>query len=182
MPISSSARAADSGVTCTATPSASSTSAEPQRDDTDRLPCFAIGTPAAAATRAAAVEMLKVPGAVAAGAAGVDHVRRDDAGCGSRAPASPPRLPRSRPRSRPWPPAPRAAPPGIPARSRRPSAARTATPSRARERSRPAIQRSSASRSGAVGAAAGIDAAGVVIGRALPPRRARALRARGIAP
>ena len=42
------------------TPSASSTSADPHRDDTARLPCLAIGTPAAAATSAAEVEMLNV--------------------------------------------------------------------------------------------------------------------------
>ena len=43
------------------TPSASSTSAEPDRDVIARLPCFATGTPAAATTRAAVVEMLNVP-------------------------------------------------------------------------------------------------------------------------
>ena len=42
------------------TPSASRTSADPHRDETDRLPCLATGTPPAAATRAAAVEMLIV--------------------------------------------------------------------------------------------------------------------------
>ena len=41
-------------------PSASSTSADPDCDDTERLPCFATPAPAAAATSAAAVEMLKV--------------------------------------------------------------------------------------------------------------------------
>src|SRR5919204_653579 len=41
-------------------PSASSTSAEPQADETARLPCLATPAPAAAATRAAAVEMLIV--------------------------------------------------------------------------------------------------------------------------
>ena len=41
-------------------PSASSTSAEPELDDTARLPCFATPAPAAAATSAAAVEMLSV--------------------------------------------------------------------------------------------------------------------------
>ena len=42
------------------TPRAASTSAEPLRLVMPRLPCLATGTPAAAATRAAAVEMLKV--------------------------------------------------------------------------------------------------------------------------
>ena len=42
------------------TPSASSTSAAPERDVTPRLPCFATGTPAPATTKAAVVEMLKV--------------------------------------------------------------------------------------------------------------------------
>ena len=41
-------------------PSASSTSAEPETELTARLPCFATAPPAAAATSAAAVEMLKV--------------------------------------------------------------------------------------------------------------------------
>ena len=40
---------------------ASRTSAEPQAEVTARLPCLATVAPAAAATRAAAVEMLKVP-------------------------------------------------------------------------------------------------------------------------
>ena len=40
---------------------------------TARLPCLATVAPAAAATRAAAVEMLKVPRGVGAGAAGVDE-------------------------------------------------------------------------------------------------------------
>ncbi len=43
------------------TPSASKTSADPQRLDTDRLPCLATGTPHAASTIAAAEEMLNVP-------------------------------------------------------------------------------------------------------------------------
>ena len=42
------------------TPSASSTSAEPQCDDAARLPCLATGTPAPATTIAATVEMLNV--------------------------------------------------------------------------------------------------------------------------
>ena len=44
-----------------ATPSASRTSAEPQAEVMARFPCLATGTPAAATTSAAAVEMLKVP-------------------------------------------------------------------------------------------------------------------------
>ena len=43
------------------TPRAASRSAEPERDDSARLPCLATGTPQPAATSAAAVEMLKVP-------------------------------------------------------------------------------------------------------------------------
>lgn len=42
------------------TPNASSTSALPQRLETERLPCLATAAPAAAATKAAAVEMLNV--------------------------------------------------------------------------------------------------------------------------
>ena len=41
-------------------PSASSTSALPDFDDTERLPCLATRAPAAAATNIAAVEMLNV--------------------------------------------------------------------------------------------------------------------------
>ena len=41
-------------------PSASSTSADPEAEDTARFPCFATPAPAAAATRAAVVEMLNV--------------------------------------------------------------------------------------------------------------------------
>src|SRR6185312_9399434 len=43
-------------------PSASSTSAEPDLEVAERLPCLATGQPAAAATRAAVVETLKVEG------------------------------------------------------------------------------------------------------------------------
>ena len=43
------------------TPSASSTSAVPVREDMLRLPCLATGTPQAATTNAAAVETLSVP-------------------------------------------------------------------------------------------------------------------------
>ena len=42
------------------TPRASSTSALPERLEIERLPCLATGIPAAAATRAVAVEILKV--------------------------------------------------------------------------------------------------------------------------
>ena len=42
-------------------PRASRTSAEPHEEVTARLPCLATLAPAAAATRAAAVEMLKLP-------------------------------------------------------------------------------------------------------------------------
>ena len=62
-------------------PSASSTSAEPEADETARFPCLATPAPAAAATIAAAVEMLIVR-AVAAGAGGVDEVVA--AGCTGR--------------------------------------------------------------------------------------------------
>ena len=53
-------RATCSGVSPMFTPSASSTSALPDLLDTERLPCLATLAPAAAATKAAAVEMLKV--------------------------------------------------------------------------------------------------------------------------
>ena len=68
-PTSSMQSATSAGVRSMRTPSASSTSAVPARDDIARLPCLATMTPAAAATSAPAVEMLKVCGAVAAGAA-----------------------------------------------------------------------------------------------------------------
>jgi hypothetical protein len=47
-------------VIATFTPSASSTSALPDFDDTERPPCFATRAPAPAATNAAVVEMLNV--------------------------------------------------------------------------------------------------------------------------
>ena len=50
------------------TPSAVSTSAEPDFEERARLPCLATGTPQPATTSAAAVEMLKRARAVAAGA------------------------------------------------------------------------------------------------------------------
>ncbi len=55
-------------------PSASSTSAEPDRDETARLPCLATPAPAQAAASAAVVEMLNVDGAVASRSGGVDEV------------------------------------------------------------------------------------------------------------
>ena len=61
MPTRSITAATRPGGTLLVTPSASSTSALPQREETARLPCLATGMPAPAATRAAAVEMLKVP-------------------------------------------------------------------------------------------------------------------------
>jgi hypothetical protein len=69
-------------------PRASSTSAEPDFDETPRLPCLATVAPAAAATKAEAVEMLKVWRRIAAGADDVDEmrvVRRLDAWCTARA-------------------------------------------------------------------------------------------------
>ena len=76
MPTSCRHRSTTAGDAATLTPSASSTSALPHRLDTDRLPCLATRTPQAATTSAAAVEMLKVPGTIAAGAARVEHVAR----------------------------------------------------------------------------------------------------------
>ena len=55
------AAAAETSSWSVRTPSASSTSAEPEREVIARLPCLATGTPAAATTRAAVVEMLNVP-------------------------------------------------------------------------------------------------------------------------
>ena len=60
-PVARRQRTASSGASAVGTPSASSTSAEPQRLLRLRLPCLAIFAPAAAATSAAAVEILKVP-------------------------------------------------------------------------------------------------------------------------
>lgn len=50
-----------SGVRSTGTPKASSTSAAPEGDETPRLPCFTMGSPAPAAANATVVETLKVP-------------------------------------------------------------------------------------------------------------------------
>src|SRR5712672_2470468 len=60
IPASSSARFMTGSVASMGTPSASSTSALPLREVNDRFPCFAIRTPAPAATIAAAVEILNV--------------------------------------------------------------------------------------------------------------------------
>src|ERR671910_920950 len=61
-PISSMQRATSSGPSSMFTPSVSSTSAEPHLLVLERLPCLATAQPAAAATSAAAVEMLNVDG------------------------------------------------------------------------------------------------------------------------
>src|ERR1700677_619088 len=58
-------RASPAGSSSSLTPQRSSTSAAPTRPLTARLPCLATGTPAAAATGAAAVP---------AGAGGIEHV------------------------------------------------------------------------------------------------------------
>src|SRR5262245_55597219 len=55
------ARATASGAHSMLTPSATSTSDEPEREEIERLPCLATGTPAPATTKAAQVEMLCVP-------------------------------------------------------------------------------------------------------------------------
>ena len=60
-PASSMHRAIRSGARSSRTPAASSTSALPERPETERLPCFATRTPAPAATSALAVEILNVP-------------------------------------------------------------------------------------------------------------------------
>ena len=60
MRASSTQRRTPAASSTTRTPSSSSTSALPHRDDWARLPCLATRHPAAAATRAAAVEMLNV--------------------------------------------------------------------------------------------------------------------------
>ncbi len=60
MPTSAMQRSTVSFAASTLTPSAPRTSAEPERDETARLPCFATVTPAPATTNAAVVEMLKV--------------------------------------------------------------------------------------------------------------------------
>ena len=71
------------------TPRASKTSADPQREVTARLPCLATSAPAAAATRAAPVEMLKVAGPpppvpqVLTSRARSSSVKRDGRGAGA---------------------------------------------------------------------------------------------------
>ena len=60
IPADSSARAITSCDTSMRTPRASRTSALPEREVNERLPCLAILAPAPAATKAAAVEMLNV--------------------------------------------------------------------------------------------------------------------------
>src|SRR5262249_59422495 len=60
-PQASMQRAMVSGAHSILTPSAVSTSAEPELDEIERLPCLATGTPAPATTKAAQVEMLYVP-------------------------------------------------------------------------------------------------------------------------
>mmetsp|Transcript_187 Transcript_187/g.615 ORF Transcript_187/g.615 Transcript_187/m.615 type:complete len:224 (-) Transcript_187:246-917(-) len=54
-------RATASGPRSTSTPSASSTSAEPQSEETERLPCLATWAPAPAQMMQAPVEMFTVP-------------------------------------------------------------------------------------------------------------------------
>ena len=61
MPTSSTQRATFGGVSSRLMPSASTTSAEPHSEDTERLPCLATRSPAPATTNAVAVETLKVP-------------------------------------------------------------------------------------------------------------------------
>src|SRR5437667_7534282 len=59
-PVSAMQAATPSGLSWMLAPSSSSTSALPDFDDTERLPCLAMRAPAAAATNIAAVDMLKV--------------------------------------------------------------------------------------------------------------------------
>ena len=61
IPASRMQRPIASGVRSILTPSAASTSAAPERDDSARLPCLATGTPAPATMSAAQVEMLNEP-------------------------------------------------------------------------------------------------------------------------
>ena len=76
------------GGTSIAMPSASSTSALPQFDVKERLPCFAIRTPAPAASRAAAVEMLNV----ATAPPPVPHVSTSSAGSRASSTSMAPRM------------------------------------------------------------------------------------------
>ena len=73
-PSSSIDRSIRSGASSRSNPSASSTSAAPVAEDAARLPCFATPAPAAAATSAAAVEMLNVFAPSPPGAGGVDEI------------------------------------------------------------------------------------------------------------
>src|SRR5258706_695795 len=61
MPTWSIAAPVSSGVRSIGTPSASRTSALPHLEEIERLPCLATETPAAAATKAAAVDRLRLP-------------------------------------------------------------------------------------------------------------------------
>ena len=61
MPASARQRSTTAGGAVARTPSASKTSALPERLEIERLPCFATGTPHAATTIAAHDEMLNVP-------------------------------------------------------------------------------------------------------------------------
>src|SRR5262245_17445857 len=63
MPASLMQRLTASGVSSMLTPSAPSTSAAPEREESARLPCLATGTPAPATMKAAQVEMLNEPDA-----------------------------------------------------------------------------------------------------------------------
>src|SRR5574341_1809217 len=63
IPTSSTHRATCCGVRSRLTPSVSTTSAEPQSDETERFPCLATRSPEPATTKAVAVETLNVPAA-----------------------------------------------------------------------------------------------------------------------
>ena len=86
-PISSMQRPIAAGSRSIFAPSASSTSAEPERPVAERLPCLATTQPALAAISAAVVETLKVR-AAAAGAGGVEQILVVVAHDGRAAPAS----------------------------------------------------------------------------------------------
>jgi len=61
MPASAMQRPTCSGVMSMLMPSAASTSAAPEREDSARLPCLATGTPAPATMKEAQVETLTEP-------------------------------------------------------------------------------------------------------------------------
>src|SRR3990172_5056264 len=63
IPTSSTQRATLAGGSSRLIPSVSTTSAEPHREETERLPCLATFSPAPATTKAVAVETLNVPAA-----------------------------------------------------------------------------------------------------------------------